>query len=86
MCVCKQSYCVQCNLKYPLILCGWLFVCTKTFVLLPFLHVFPSHTEESVSGTADNEGVEPTPETVSHFFIISMACNQERIMNYKKKG
>ena len=86
MCVCKQSYWIQCNLKCLLILCGWLCVCTKTFVLLPFLYVFPSHTEESVSGTADNEGEEPAPETVSHFFIDSIACNQERIMNYKKKG
>ena len=29
------------------------------------LHAFPSHTEESVSDTADNEGVEPTLEMVS---------------------
>ena len=44
----------------------WLTVCRYENMLLPFLHVFPSHTEESVSGTADNEGVEPTPEMVSH--------------------
>ena len=47
----------------------------KTSVLIPIPAYVPSHTEELVSGTADsedNEGVESTPEMVSHSLLIAL--------------
>ena len=43
---------------------------TSVLITIP-AHV-PSHTEELVSGTTDSEGVETTPEIVSHSLLIAL--------------
>ena len=40
----------------------------------PILAYVPSHTGELVSGTADSEGVETTPEMVSHSLLIALCA------------
>ena len=50
--------------------CGWLCMCINLSATLPAY--VPSHTEELVSGTADNEEVEITPEMVSHSLLIAL--------------
>ena len=43
-----------------------------TSVLITIPAYAPSHTEELVSGTADNEEVETTPEMVSPSLLIAL--------------
>ena len=41
----------------------------QVLVVIP---VFSSHTEASLSGTADDVGVDPTPDIVSHSVLIAL--------------
>ena len=48
------------------------YACVYTSVLITIPAYVPSHTGELVSGTADSEGVETTPEMVSHSLLIAL--------------
>ena len=71
---CKLTCCIQC-LQVESINSMWLAMHVYSLSANHHTCIYvPSHTGELVSGTADSEGVETTPEMVSHSLLIALCA------------